>query len=157
MLIRLIDCPSMKIGREQSSLGLVVAQLSCLWLALASLALFEPIAVAVHFEDVDVVGQSVEQRTGSAARTRTRRYRARHSPWAERQRSVHKHRRLRAAGHGGLSNVRSLFEIFSQRYERSSTIVTSNLPFDEWTGVFGSERLTGALLDRLTTTSTPSK
>ena len=53
-------CPSIKIGREQSSLGLVVAQLSCLWLALASLALFEPIAVAVHFEDVDVVGQPVE-------------------------------------------------------------------------------------------------
>src|SRR3954464_15481352 len=43
-----------------------------------------------------------------------------------------------------------LFEVFSQRYERSSTLVTSNLPFDEWTGVFGSERLTGALLDRLT-------
>ncbi len=43
-----------------------------------------------------------------------------------------------------------LFEVFSQRYERGSTIVTSNLPFDEWTGVFGSERLTGALLDRLT-------
>ena len=47
-----------------SSLGLVVAQLRCLWLALTSLALFESIAVAVHFEDVDVVGQSVEQRTG---------------------------------------------------------------------------------------------
>jgi hypothetical protein len=47
-----------------SSLSLGVAQLSCLWLALASPALFEPIAVAVHFEDVDVVGQSVEQRTG---------------------------------------------------------------------------------------------
>jgi len=43
-----------------------------------------------------------------------------------------------------------LFEVFSQRYERASTIVTSNLPFDEWTGVFASERLTGALLDRLT-------
>ena len=47
-----------------SSLSLGVAQLSCLWLALASPALFRPIAVAVHFEDVDVVGQSVEQRTG---------------------------------------------------------------------------------------------
>jgi DNA replication protein DnaC len=39
-----------------------------------------------------------------------------------------------------------LFEVFSQRYERGSTVVTSNLPFDEWTSVFGSERLTGALL-----------
>jgi DNA replication protein DnaC len=43
-----------------------------------------------------------------------------------------------------------LFEVFSQRYERGSTMLTSNLPFDEWTEVFGSERLTGALLDRLT-------
>jgi len=43
-----------------------------------------------------------------------------------------------------------LFEIFSQRYERGSILVTSNLPFDEWTEIFGSERLTGALLDRLT-------
>jgi len=43
-----------------------------------------------------------------------------------------------------------LFEVFSQRYERGSIMVTSNLPFDEWTEVFGSERLTGALLDRLT-------
>jgi DNA replication protein DnaC len=38
----------------------------------------------------------------------------------------------------------------SQRYERGATLITSNLPFDEWTSVFGSERLTGALLDRLT-------
>ena len=43
-----------------------------------------------------------------------------------------------------------LFEISSQRYERGSTLVTTDLPFDEWTEVFGSERLTGALLDRLT-------
>ena len=43
-----------------------------------------------------------------------------------------------------------LFEVFSKQYERGSVLVTTNLPFDEWTEVFGSERLTGALLDRLT-------
>ena len=43
-----------------------------------------------------------------------------------------------------------LFEVISQCYERGSIIITSNLPFDEWTEIFGSERLTGALLDRLT-------
>jgi DNA replication protein DnaC len=43
-----------------------------------------------------------------------------------------------------------LFETISQRYERNSTLITSNLPLDEWTEIFGSERLTGALLDRLT-------
>ena len=43
-----------------------------------------------------------------------------------------------------------LFEVFSQRYEQGSILVTTNLPFDEWTEVFGSERLTGALLNRLT-------
>jgi DNA replication protein DnaC len=43
-----------------------------------------------------------------------------------------------------------LFELISQRYERGATLITSNLPFDEWTEAFGSERLTGALLDRLT-------
>ena len=36
------------------------------------------------------------------------------------------------------------------RLAPGSTLVTTNLPFDEWTEVFGSERLTGALLDRLT-------
>ena len=48
------------------------------------------------------------------------------------------------------SGAELLFEVISQCYERSSIIITSNLPFDEWTEVFGSERLTGALLDRLT-------
>jgi len=43
-----------------------------------------------------------------------------------------------------------LFEMISLRYERGSTLITSNLPFDEWTETFGTERLTGALLDRLT-------
>ena len=43
-----------------------------------------------------------------------------------------------------------LFELVSQRYERGSTLITSNLPFEEWTETFGSKRLTGALLDRLT-------
>ena len=43
-----------------------------------------------------------------------------------------------------------LFETISQRYERGSIIITSNLPFDEWTETFVTERLTGALLDRIT-------
>lgn len=43
-----------------------------------------------------------------------------------------------------------LFEVFSQRHERGSSIVTSNLPFEDWTSILGSERLTAALLDRLT-------
>ncbi len=43
-----------------------------------------------------------------------------------------------------------LFELISQRCERGSTLITSNLPFEEWTETFGTERLTGALLDRLT-------
>ena len=43
-----------------------------------------------------------------------------------------------------------LFEVVSRAYERQSLIVTTNLPFEQWTEIFGSERLTGALLDRLT-------
>ena len=43
-----------------------------------------------------------------------------------------------------------LFEVISRAYERQSLIVTSNLPFESWTEVCGSERLTGAMLDRLT-------
>ena len=47
------------------------------------------------------------------------------------------------------SELRSHY-LFEDRFGRPGTLVTSNLPFDEWTEVFGSERLTGALLDRLT-------
>ena len=43
-----------------------------------------------------------------------------------------------------------LFDVFSRRYKNGATIVASNLPFQEWTSVFASERLTGALLDRIT-------
>lgn len=43
-----------------------------------------------------------------------------------------------------------LFEVVSHAYEYQSLIVTSNLPFDQWTTILGCERLTGALLDRLT-------
>ena len=42
-----------------------------------------------------------------------------------------------------------LFEVFSHRYERGSTVLTGNLPFDAWTGVFAPKRLTGALLDHV--------
>jgi len=43
-----------------------------------------------------------------------------------------------------------LFEVVSRAYERTSLLVTTNLPFESWTEVMGNERLTGALLDRLT-------
>ena len=43
-----------------------------------------------------------------------------------------------------------LFDVISTAYERLSVIVTTNLPFENWTEVLGSERLTGATLDRLT-------
>ncbi len=43
-----------------------------------------------------------------------------------------------------------LFEVVSRAYERPSLIVTTNLPFEQWAEVLGGERLTGALLDRLT-------
>lgn len=43
-----------------------------------------------------------------------------------------------------------LFQVFAERYERRSVLITSNLPFGEWAGVFKNDRLTAALLDRLT-------
>ena len=43
-----------------------------------------------------------------------------------------------------------LFDVISTAYERTSVVVTTNLPFEQWTEVLGSERLVGATLDRLT-------
>jgi DNA replication protein DnaC len=40
-----------------------------------------------------------------------------------------------------------LFEVVSRAYERTSLIITTNLPFAEWIEVTGNERLTGAMLD----------
>ena len=48
------------------------------------------------------------------------------------------------------SGAELLFDVISTAYERHSVIVTTNLPFENWTEVLGSERLTGAALDRLT-------
>jgi len=43
-----------------------------------------------------------------------------------------------------------LFDVIATAYERNSLVVTTNLPFENWTEVLGSERLTGAALERLT-------
>ena len=43
-----------------------------------------------------------------------------------------------------------LFDVISAAYEQASVIMTTNLPFEQWTEVLGSQRLTGAVLDRLT-------
>ncbi len=43
-----------------------------------------------------------------------------------------------------------LFQFFAERYERGSVLVTTNLEFARWTEILGTERMTAALLDRLT-------
>jgi DNA replication protein DnaC len=43
-----------------------------------------------------------------------------------------------------------LFDVIATAYERTSVILTTNLPFENWTEILGNERLTGAALDRLT-------
>ncbi len=42
-----------------------------------------------------------------------------------------------------------MFQIFSERYEKGSIVVTTNLEFAEWTSIFHDERMTAAILDRL--------
>ena len=43
-----------------------------------------------------------------------------------------------------------LFQVISGRAERATVILTTNLPFSEWTQVFLNVRLCKALLDRIT-------
>ena len=50
----------------------------------------------------------------------------------------------------GRGGAELLFRVFADRYERRSLLVTSNLPFSEWGQIFQGERMTAALLDRLT-------
>ena len=42
-----------------------------------------------------------------------------------------------------------MFQVFSERYERGSILITTNLEFAEWTSIFHDERMTAAILDRL--------
>jgi DNA replication protein DnaC len=48
------------------------------------------------------------------------------------------------------SGAELLFQVFADRYERKSLLITSNLPFGDWGQIFQGERMTAALLDRLT-------
>lgn len=48
------------------------------------------------------------------------------------------------------SGAELLFQVFAERYERRSLLITSNLAFSDWDQIFQGERMTAALLDRIT-------
>jgi DNA replication protein DnaC len=48
------------------------------------------------------------------------------------------------------NGVKLLFSVFASRYERKSTVITTNLPFEQWTTIFNDPAMTVALVDRLT-------
>jgi DNA replication protein DnaC len=50
----------------------------------------------------------------------------------------------------GRAGAELLFQVFADRYERKSLLITSNLAFSDWGQIFQGERMTAALLDRLT-------
>ncbi len=47
------------------------------------------------------------------------------------------------------NGVKLLFSVFAARYERKATVVTTNLPFEQWESIFGDPAMTVALVDRL--------
>ena len=51
---------------------------------------------------------------------------------------------------GRMQWLRLIFQFCSALYQRVALVITTNLRFADWTQVFGDERLTAALLDRLT-------
>jgi DNA replication protein DnaC len=96
----------------------------------------------VHLEDADVVGQPVEQRAAALVHEMMEARDERRLLRLQKQLASHKLLIIDELGFVPLSKTGAelLFEFISQCYERGATLVTSNLPFEEWTETFGSSR-----------------